>query len=518
MKQEKMDRERELKQEKIKLEAELKQERMDREREFERLQDEMQRIKLVSSTQAKEEEYKKSIKWELSEIEGWLKEVEMKVFEVEPLKKCDRESPLQNWWTIALQANFPTVMDTHRECHLIGRDGAQHKPDLTMVVDGTTIVWERVDRMLELKPSILNPAEKRDAVIQVYSRLIEVFDHQPNRTVAYGAALDHANLCFVRVDRKFGSPTIRTLYVSDCLNLFDGNSWSRDGQLFLRFLSLSARDCGFVDVVLPEILGVQMESVLCRHKDAVLYMADRVVYKVTKNATEEISFMKRLEGCQPVVCPKLLKQSDNAFSMQMGIDARNVERLDLNSLIRDLFWVIYQMHEASVIHCDIKPSNVLLLDDAFCLIDFDAAVLLSPDVERFRYTEAFASSDLLIEKEARDWDLVGLFWTVTYFVAQSQTGSKWQTSQWTTETRLRWGLKMIVDEGSVLRRTGVVPESSGTYQCQLMHPKQVMSVYGSLKREGDSEYCWIERVRKLEKEKNWPFCPNSILKQEWQKR
>ena len=471
------------------------------------LRDELQRVKLVSSTQAMQEEFDKHIQWKIGELEEWLKG-EVKLIQVSVMEASKVEDPVQLWWNTVLLANFLTMKDTHAKCNtLVGRDGTMHKPDFTMTV-GPSILWEKIDRVFELKPSIVSPAGRRDVVVQLYARLVEVFDHQPERVVAYGIALDHANVCFVRAERNFSSPNVRRLYVSDCLNLFEKNEWSIHGRLLLRFLALSAIECGFVEVVLPRILDVQMESVLCRRPDGVVYLAGGRVFKKSKRAAREVAFLRELSECLPRVCPSISLFDEESFAMGLGQDSRSVEHLDLNRLASDLFWGIYQLHEKGISHCDIKPSNVVLMDGLFCLIDFDAAIHLNRNEERTRYTKEFATSTMLSEREETDWDLVGLFWTVTFFYARQCAGHQWRSSHWTEETRFKWGWEMITNEKSVLRRLGLVPAAL-TAPCTLMHPRRVMSLYLELTRDAMSS--WIGSVRKLETEKGWPSCPLHVL-------
>lgn len=516
--QKELEREREMRQE---LERKVEREREELEQVNDKLhqqEDTIQRLKLVSTTQAIQEEYNKHVPWKIDEVEHWLKG-EVESFDVQPLEKQKLEPPVQNWWSDMLLGRFPSVIDTHSKCELLGKDGTQHKPDFTMVC-GPSVLWERLDRVLEVRPSIITVAEKRDVVIQVYTRLIEVLDHQPERVVVYGAALDHANACFVRVERKLSDPNNRTLFVSDCLKLFqvqeDTKSvWSDHGELLLRFLNLSAVDCGYVEVKLPKVLGVEMESVLCRRKNVVLYLADDAVYKVTKEAQKESEFLKRLKSCNPQVCPGLLNSKGDAFSMQKGIDARAVEKLNLAQLTKDLFWAIYQMHDVGVVHCDIKPSNVVLLNNVFCLIDFDAAIhWRDAGAQRRRWTKEFASSGLILEQDTKDYDMVGLFWTVTFFVARKELEEKWRSSNWTKATRLEWGLDMITNENSLLRGLGVVP-SNERYPCRLVHPSQVIREFKELRKENDSQESWIQQVRRVEAERGWPSCPLPILEQVW---
>lgn len=496
----------ELEEEQIRLRDELEEEQV-------RLRDELQRARLVSTTQAIQDEFDKHVHWKLSELVEWLTG-DVKMIDVVPLSRSKNEQEVQKWWVKTL-ALFSNVKDTHAHNQLIGHEGTLHKPDLTMIV-GPSVLWEMIDRIIELKPSITTTAEEtRDVVVQVSTRMIEILDHQPQRVVVYGAALDHANVCFIRVERTLGRPLERTLHVSDCLTLFDGTSWSVHGKLLLRFLNLSAEACGFVKVELPMVLNVQMESVLCRRPNACLYLAQNVVYKVSCSAMMEAEIMRRLAECRPCVCPALVSADVTSFAMEFGQDARSVEHVDLSQLTGDLFWAVFQLHEQKIVHSDVKPSNVVLLNGSYCLIDFDAAMELSDGAERRRTTEAFSSSPLLLKEEScEDWDMVGLFWTVTFFHARASSGSGWRNSHWDAELRYKWGLEMIVSSESVLRRAGVVPES-GTAPCRVVHPKEHMIAYCQLKESCGDRSLWIERVRELEKTNNWFLCPQPILERVW---
>jgi hypothetical protein len=452
------------------------------------------------------------VHWKLSELLEWLTE-DVKMIDVVPLSRSKNEQKVQNWWVNTL-ASFSNIKDTHAQCQLVGHEGTLHRPDLTMTV-GPSVLWEMVDRIIELKPSITTAAETRDVVVQVCTRMIEILDHQPKRVVVYGAALDHANVCFIRVERTLKRPLERTLHVSDCLTLFEGTNWSVHGKLLLRFLNLSAEECGFIKVELPMVFNVQMESVLCRRRNTTLYLAQNVVYKVSSCAMMEAGIMRQLAECRPLVCPAIVSADSRAFAMEFGQDARSVEHVDLNQLARDLFWAVFQLHEQKIVHSDVKPSNVVLLNGAYCLIDFDAAVELSDGAERRRTTEAFSSSPLLLTEEScEDWDMVGLFWTVTFFHARASSGSMWRNSHWNADLRYKCGLEMIVSSESVLRRAGVIPES-GTAPCRLVHPKEHMIAYCQLKERCGDRSLWIERVRELEKTNNWFLCPQPILERVW---
>jgi hypothetical protein len=182
------------------------------------MEDQIQRLKLMGTTMAMGEEFNKHIPWTVKELEEWLKG-DVELLPVKPLVPTTTEAEVQKWWVDALK-DFPGVKDTHAKGQLVGRDGVLHKPDLTMFVDSST-VWEKVDRIIELKTAIETPTNRRDVVIQLFSRMIEVLDHQPDQTVLYAVGLDHANVCFVRLERSVKDPLSRTLYVSDSFCVFD---------------------------------------------------------------------------------------------------------------------------------------------------------------------------------------------------------------------------------------------------------------------------------------------------------
>jgi serine/threonine protein kinase len=247
-----------------------------------------------------------------------------------------------------------------------------------------------------------------------------------------------------------------------------------------------------------------METVLCRRPDTVVYLADKLVYKTCSTAATEAATMRRLADCQPHVCPAVISHNDVVFAMELGQDSRGVGGLDLRELTTDLFWAVFQLYEHDVVHSDIKPSNVVLLGGKYCLIDFDAAVDLGT-LARRRYSAAFSSSDLLVEKSAADWDMV------------SRPNNRWRRLDWNVDSRYRWGTDMIFRSSSVLRRAGVVPES-GTAPCLLVHPNHRMDMYCALKEGCKDAVAWIDRVRKLEKEKSWPVCPPEILERWFEKK
>ena len=93
------------------------------------------------------------------------------------------EAPLQAAYNAIFVEELPSYFkDTHASCTLSGKHGETHKPDITMLVNDC-LTWESIDVVLEIKVDIHNNAGNREVCLQIYSRPLEVLDHQPDRRV-----------------------------------------------------------------------------------------------------------------------------------------------------------------------------------------------------------------------------------------------------------------------------------------------------------------------------------------------
>ncbi len=429
------------------------------------------------------------------------------------------EAHLQSWWrgVLCTQLGLPGIVDTHKKHagRLQGQGGELHQPDFCWLV-GDSLTWERLVCVLELKKGISTVHQHYKVVIQLFHRLIELFDHQPRRASAYGIGLDASHVCFVRAERNLVDPQRRRLFASAPLALFNkDHTWGEHGQLLLRFLHLKPAALGFVAVQLPVLLGVQMETVLCRRAEATLFRAGQAVYKVGARADIEHAVLLRLMECNPPVCPAVLSHMAGVVVMEAGTDVRAAVDLDLARLACDLYWAVYQLHEARVVHCDIKPANLVrMADGQHRLVDFDRALDLNCGQERTVSTEGFDHHDnLIIQERPEDFDVEGVFWTVVYLWAlrqqQQQHGKPSQRVH-------HWHLRRV--ELAVKARKGcpevraLVAELGDVALYRLRHPRDVMQRLVGLRATGHSADSWLSKVRQEEAQLGTLSCPELLLR------
>jgi hypothetical protein len=251
--------------------AELKegQKRMDEEQK--RMEDEIQRLKLSSTAATRWEEFDKRQLWTLNDVVRFLGSNELPALDSSGLSDCitqvvKAKSEPQSEWNTLFKLLGCNLCDTHAvndpAVNLTDRDGTKHYPDFSSVV-GPRVLWEKLVWVAELKKD-LTDALWRDAVVQVFSRVLELFDRQPERVVVPSIVLGRKSVSFVRFER--GVKRELQLFVSERLQLFEkvGTAWSftEYGVLLRRFLGLSPSDCGYVNVKMPILLGMSMQSIL----------------------------------------------------------------------------------------------------------------------------------------------------------------------------------------------------------------------------------------------------------------
>ena len=423
----------------------VEEERKRAEERQRRMDDEIQRLKLSSTAAARLEEFDKRQVWTLNDVTRFLGSNELAALDASGLSNCIKQvvnakTEPQSQWGALFELFGCNLCDTHTvndpAVNLTDRDGTKHYPDFSFVV-GPSVLWERLVWVAELKKD-LTDAAWRDAVVQVFSRVLELFDHQPERVVVPSIVLDRQSVSFVRLQR--GPNRELQLFVSERLQLFEnvGTDWlfTEHGVLLRRFLGLSPSDCGYVSVEMPILLGKKMRSILRPGLTTSVYIGeDGLVYKKGPRVAREAEMLHRVEKLFPSVCPKVFVCEGDVLCMAAGTDVRGVlKEVDVALLASQLFWHVYQVHECGLVHGDIKPGNVLRMSarpQQYVLCDWDSATEweAGEDVTR-RCTAGFCEAGPLNCVTLEDFDLLGVYWTVAYILASIGKGGPIGTSAW----------------------------------------------------------------------------------------
>ena len=118
----------------------------------------------------------------------------------------DKEDVVQAFFVRFFLAFGVGVCDLSQKSPLLHPEtGSMQKIDIAKFVSlgkhGQT--WELLDTCVELKLSLTQAAELRDAALEVYERAVWCFEKQPERQWFDGLVMDLRNVCFVRVHRDY---------------------------------------------------------------------------------------------------------------------------------------------------------------------------------------------------------------------------------------------------------------------------------------------------------------------------
>jgi hypothetical protein len=255
-----------------------------------------------------------------------------------------------------------------------------------------------------------------------------------------------------------------------------------------------------------------MMSMLRRGLETSLFRGhDDLVYKIGPRVQNEVEILKQLQGCEPKVCPRLLRSDKDSLCFSLGEDVQGVfEEVSVKILASQLFWHLYLIHECGIVHGDIKPSNVLRMSrepEQYVFCDWDSAAKWQPgmDIPQRRCTRGFCETLLFSCTSPHDFDLLGLYWTVAFMHACQSEKKHIGTSTWLMS-----------------QVAAVTPSQGASAQVQwflrgqvrdqrLTHPQDLVKAFFELRRAEMSKVEWIEKVREKEGREGWPACPDSLL-------
>jgi hypothetical protein len=199
-------------------------------------------LKLSATAATRQEEFDKRLEWRVADIRRLVASVvvpdqptlQILSSQIKRVQNANLE-PQKEWKGLFELIGCRSLFDTHEtnSCHLVDRDGSKHFPDFSCAV-GSTVIWERLVWIAELKKK-LTDSEWRNAVVQAFSRIVEIFDHQPDREIVPSVVLDREYVSFVRVERGKGREF--QLFVSERLRLFEstnGDANSSTRQVWIR--------------------------------------------------------------------------------------------------------------------------------------------------------------------------------------------------------------------------------------------------------------------------------------------
>jgi serine/threonine protein kinase len=189
--------------------------------------------------------------------------------------------------------------------------------------------------------------------------------------------------------------------------------------------------------------------------------------------------------------------------------------LDLARLACDLYWAVYQLHEARVVHCDIKPANVVrMVDGQHRLVDFDRALDLNCGRERTVWTEGFDHhDDVIVQERPEDFDLEGVFWTVVYLWAlKRQQQQHGKPSQRVHHWHLVRGELAVKARKGCPEAHALVAELGDVALYRLRHPRDVMQRLLGLRATGDSADSWLSKARQEEARLGTLPCSELLLR------
>lgn len=130
------------------------------------------------------------------------------------------------------------------------------------------------------------------------------------------------------------------------------------------------------------------------------------------NLNKESNILKNLRHTYLPTVYDFVEKNNIVYTVMDYIDGKSLDKeLELRNKFPQksvIKWVLQicealiYLHnkETSIIHCDIKPSNIMLTkDNNICLIDFNVSYMICGDNEFLGYTEFFSPPELRILKD-----------------------------------------------------------------------------------------------------------------------
>lgn len=174
--------------------------------------------------------------------------------------------------------------------------------------------------------------------------------------------------------------------------------------------------------MLKRIYSGQISSVYLIQINQMQFILKKYYKKNTQEFYREISVFCKLNH-KNIISPSFIGKSSSIVFKNQGTNLsfflknRNLELVTLLRLFLDITKGVQALHENSIIHFDLKPSNILIDNFSVKIIDFGSCKNLGEDIKRNDYTNAFCSFEYLlgykIAKECKDiWSLGCIFYEI----------------------------------------------------------------------------------------------------------